>query len=83
MKQEDLAKAYAQFFTQTEAGKYFVRQLEETIETQHRLAETVPELSRDYAQTAKGVRGIMDHIESVLMLPKKTKVAGRKEKMGV
>lgn len=65
MKHEDLARAYNAFFNKTDAGKYFIAHIEESIKTAHEDAEKTPELSRDYTQRAKGLRIVLDHITSV------------------
>lgn len=62
---DDLGKAYQSFFLKHEAGKYFVSILTELIESQHTKAEDNPVLSRDYTQRAKGIREIINHIDSV------------------
>jgi hypothetical protein len=63
---KDLKNAYAQFFTKTEAGKYFLNAIEEIIDTQHQEAEAEPTLARDYTQRAKGARLSLEHIQSVV-----------------
>lgn len=65
MKHDQLTKQYKAFFEDSEAGKYFVAELNRLISDAHRDAENVPENSRDHAQRAKGVRVVLDHIKSV------------------
>lgn len=63
---KDLKHAYANFFQKTEAGQYYMAELNRQIEDCHREAENKPELSRDHVQRAKGVRLGIDHINSVI-----------------
>lgn len=61
----ELRRAYQSFFLKNEAGKQFMTSIEKMIESQHAQAENTPELARDYAQRAKGVREVMSHIKSL------------------
>jgi hypothetical protein len=63
---KDLANAYVQFFTKTEAGKYFLDAIEEIIDSEHQQAEADPTLARDHTQRAKGARLPLEHIQSVI-----------------
>lgn len=65
MNKKDLENAYAQFFDKSQAGQYFVKELHRMIQSAHEDSENYPELSRDHAQRAKGMRMIVDHITSV------------------
>ena len=60
-----LDKAYQNFFIKTEAGEYFMNELTRLLGADHIEAEEKPELARDYVQRAKGVRQVIDHINSV------------------
>lgn len=65
MNHDELTKAYHAFFEKSEAGKYYVSQLNQLIRSAHENAENTPENARDYTQRAKGVREALDHITSV------------------
>jgi hypothetical protein len=65
MNHEELARAYHAFFVKSEAGQYYVDQINLAIKTAHEAAEDEPEHSRDFAQRAKGLRTALDHITSV------------------
>lgn len=71
MKQEDRAKAYEQFFVNSEAGGYFMAEINRLLDTNHEAAEGNPELARDYVQRAKGVREVSEHIQNVMTAVKK------------
>jgi hypothetical protein len=71
MNQKELSNAYAGFFHKHDAGKYFVAQMQGLLEDNHRQAEDRPESARDLVNQAKGVRLILEHIESVSNLSKK------------
>lgn len=71
MNHEQLAKAYEQFFVKSEAGGHFMAELNRLLDSNHTDAENTPELSRDFVQRAKGVREIVQHIESVMTEVKK------------
>lgn len=64
MTGEELTKGYERFFSADE-GKEMLDVLGSLIIDQHRKAENDPELSRDYTQRAKGIRLVVDHINSV------------------
>lgn len=65
MNQEQLIKPYQAFFTDNEAGKYFVTELYRLIDVAHKEAEDNPESARDCVQRAKGIREVLSHITSV------------------
>ena len=65
MSLEEKRRAYQSFFLTNDAGKQFMITLSDLINAQHSKAEDTPELSRDYAQRAKGVREVMSHINSL------------------
>lgn len=71
MNAEQLAKAYEQFFVKTEAGGHFMAELKRLLEDNHFRAEKEPELARDHVQRAKGVRDVVDHIQTVMTPVKK------------
>lgn len=73
MNSDQLKKAYEQFFVKSEAGKYFMTEVNRLITTNHESAEDKPELSRDHVQRAKGMRDIANHIQSVMTEVKKGK----------
>lgn len=56
--------AYIQFFLKTDEGKDFIKWLEKRVDTNHRKSEKEPELSRDYAQRAAGIREVIEHIQT-------------------
>lgn len=62
---KELASGYRNFL-KTEEGKYFTDTLDEIIDNQHAEAERDPALARDYTQRAKGVRLVVEHIQSVV-----------------
>lgn len=65
--------AYQQFFD-SPAGLHFKHNLDVIIDTQHTTAENDPDKSRDYMQRAKGVREVINHINSVSAERNQTKV---------
>lgn len=71
MNADHLAKAYEQFFVKTEAGGHFTAFVNDLLDHNHAEAEKQPELARDYVQRAKGVREVVDHIQSVMTEVKK------------
>lgn len=73
MKQDQLKPAYDQFFLKSDAGKYFIDYLSNSIDNNHKQAENNAEKSRDYIQNAKGIRTILEHITSVTTNIKKGK----------
>ena len=73
MKQEQLRPAYNEFFYNSDAGRHFLKTITDQIETYHKQAEQLPELSRDLVQTAKGCREVLSHIQSVTTVIKKGK----------
>lgn len=60
-----LKSAYRNFFIKSEEGKEFMESLKKLIESEHEKAEKNPELARDHAQRAKGIREVLDHITIV------------------
>lgn len=71
MTQEEMAKAYQQFFTKTEPGKQFIDMMNRLIADAHERAENDPELARDHVQRAKGVREVVNLLNSLMAIPKK------------
>jgi hypothetical protein len=63
---KDLNIAYQNFFLKSDAGKYFVAELDRQLNDHHMKSEDEPELSRDHSQRAKGLRGMEQHISSVI-----------------
>lgn len=64
-------KQYREFFKESEYGVKFVERLNEQISAQHMKAEDDPDHSRDYTQRAKGVREVLDLINSLCAGSKK------------
>lgn len=62
---------YQNFFLKSEAGKEFVNELGRLISTSHEKAEKDAEAARDFTQQAKGVRQVLEHIQSVTTIVKK------------
>ena len=56
---------YQNFFLKTDEGKAFVAELDRLINDAHQKAEKDADKSRDYTQQAKGVRQVIEHIQSV------------------
>lgn len=67
-----IGQAYINFFLKSEEGQFFIKTIEELIDTQHRSAEIDGEKARDFTQRAKGVRLVQEHIQSVTAEAKKT-----------
>jgi len=67
----NLRQGYQNFFLKTEEGKAYIAELERLIDSNHEKSEASPELSRDYAQRAKGIREALEHIQNVIIEPKK------------
>lgn len=61
-----IRQSYQHFFLKDEGGKEFMLTLERLIDSNHEAAEKNPELSRDYAQRAAGMRIILNHILSAV-----------------
>jgi hypothetical protein len=57
-----LQGAYRNFFIKSEEGRAFVEFIESLINSEHEKAENKPELARDHAQRAKGMREVLNHI---------------------
>lgn len=75
MKLADKRAEYEQFFSNTKAGQEFMDELARLIADDHKAAESDPESSRDYSQSAKGTRRVLDHIKSVTTEVKKGRIA--------
>jgi len=60
-----LKTAYQNFFLKTDEGKEFLKTLGKLIDTAHEKAEKSAEEARDFTQQAKGVRQVVEHIQSV------------------
>lgn len=56
---------YREFFMKSEEGKAFMAELDRLISDAHQKAESNADKSRDYTQQAKGVRQVIEHIQSV------------------
>lgn len=67
MKPDALRNAYEAFFVKSEAGRFFVAELDRQIAANHDKAEIQPEQARDFVQRAKGVRDVRTHIDSVVI----------------
>lgn len=65
MKLEQLRPAYQNFFLKSEEGKAFMAELSRLIDDSHQKAEKDATNSRDYTQHARGVRKVIEHIQSV------------------
>lgn len=70
MSPDELRRAYSSFF-KSSAGKYFMDTINDLVESNHVKAEDNPELARDFAQRAKGMREIGAHVKSVVAEGKK------------
>jgi len=66
MNIDEQRRGYQGFFLSSDAGKHFTGKILEMIETNHAKAESEPEMARDYAQRAKGMREVLSHIKSTL-----------------
>lgn len=75
MKLADKRDEYKQFFFNTKAGQEFMDELSRMIADDHKAAESYPESSRDYSQSAKGTRRVLDHIKSITTEVKKGRIA--------
>lgn len=62
---QQLKQAYQSFFEKSEAGKYFMSELNRLLSDNHEAAEKNPETARDFMQRAKGNRQVLEHILSV------------------
>lgn len=74
---KDLAKAYQAFFHESEAGAYFMNQIHNLIDQNHRDAESDADHARDFTQSARGQRQVLSLITSTATLSKKGDVANR------
>jgi hypothetical protein len=54
------------FFFQSPAGVEFMKFLDIALDSNHTSAENEPDNARDYMQRAKGVRQVMNYIQSVM-----------------
>lgn len=66
MTKDELTRAYENFFLKSEAGKWFMKTMTDTINANYTKAENTPELARDMVQRAKGIREVEAHLFSVL-----------------
>jgi hypothetical protein len=73
MNPESLRPAYQNFFTKSEEGKAFMAELGRLIDVSHEKAEKDANGSRDYTQQARGIRQVIEHIQSVSAERGKTK----------
>lgn len=64
MDTKDIQIKYRDFFKESQAGEHFTNSLASLIEQNHHKAENYPELARDYAQRCKGIREVIDVINS-------------------
>lgn len=71
MTHDELGKEYKRFFEMSEAGKSFMKSVNQIIEDAHRAAENNAAAARDCTQIAKGVRQVLDHIAMTQMEVKK------------
>lgn len=69
----NLKVPYQNFFIKSEEGKAFMAELIRIIDSFHAKAESDGDKARDYSQQAKGVRSIVEHIQSVTTEVKKGK----------
>lgn len=76
LSHNQLNSSYKEWFKKNAAGEYFCNELNKLRDRLLTDAEDTPENARDYANQAKGVRLVLDHMESVMTTSKK--VAGRK-----
>lgn len=69
----NLRDGYRTFFLKTAEGQAFMSTLEQFIEQLHQLAEKDPDKARDQVQQARGVRQVIEHIQSVTAQTRKSK----------
>jgi hypothetical protein len=62
---DNIKRQYNSFF-RAKGGEHFMKIMTEIIASNHIKAEENPENARDYVQRAKGVREVVDHVQSVL-----------------
>lgn len=67
----NLRVPYQNFFLKTEEGKEFLKELDRLIGDCHQKAEKNAEGARDYTQQARGVRLVIEHIQTVVAEIKK------------
>lgn len=58
-------KVYKDFFENTEEGVQLMNSLHKLIDNNHKSAENDGETARDYTQRAKGIREVINHINSL------------------
>lgn len=56
---------YQEFFVEDAKGRAFVKQLYELIDSEHAHAEDEPELALEHTQRAKGIREVVNLIQSL------------------
>lgn len=66
MNRSELLGPYKEFFG-SPAGLYFLEQADDMIQSFHRDSEDHPDNARDNAQKAKGMRELLNHIDSVVV----------------
>jgi hypothetical protein len=64
MDSKEIQIKYRDFFKDSQAGEHFTNSLAYLIEQNHHKAENEPDNARDYTQRAKGVREVLDVINS-------------------
>lgn len=60
-----MSNKFSEFFIESPEGIQYLRILKKLITQQHEKAERNPELARDYAQRAKGIREALDMANSL------------------
>lgn len=68
---KNIQSAYQGFFLKSEGGKFFLAELSRLIDESHDKAEKDANASRDYTQQARGVRQVVEHIQSITAIIKK------------
>lgn len=71
MTSTELRKPYRDFYVESAAGQHARAELDRLIDLRHKDAEDNPDHARDYMQQAKGIRLVIQHIDSIVA---KTKV---------
>ena len=74
MRQDQLQSAYNEFFFKSDAGQYFINYIESFIDKEHQKAEKSAKEARDFTQSAKGAREILNHIQTTITVIKKGKM---------
>lgn len=64
-------QGYQNFFIKTEEGQACVQEIERLIADAHKKAEHKGDTARDYTQRARGTRDVLDHIQNMMIEPKK------------